>query len=165
MLNKRDYETPIKKTDMQSLYPLIADVIEQGNAVKMKVTGFSMYPLLVSRRDSVLLAKAGRLHIGDIPLFRREDGSFVLHRIVGEKDGAYYVMGDYETKKEYPVYKNDIMAVAKGFYRKGKFWPCDGFRYRLYSAIWQRTVWMRPFLLRCISLYSKIKMAVLRIFK
>ena len=86
---KRTYKTPVKKTDMASLYALIAPVIKQNGTVKIKVAGFSMYPLLASRRDSVLLGKAHKMKVGDVPLFQREDGSFILHRIVGKKDGAF----------------------------------------------------------------------------
>ena len=150
-LNQNGYEKPVKKTDMASLYPLIAPIINQGGAVKIKVTGYSMYPLVSSRRDSVLLGKCGKLKIGDVPLFQRPDGSFILHRIVGKKNGAFYVMGDYETKKEYPVYPSQIVAVAKGFYRKNKFWSCDSFSYKLYSAFWRKTVSIRPFLLKRLA--------------
>ena len=157
MQNERGYQKPVKKTDMASLYPFIAPIISQGGTVKIKVTGYSMYPLVSSRRDSVLLGKCGKLKIGDVPLFQREDGSFVLHRIVGKKNGAYVLMGDYETKKEYPVYPDRIVAVAKGFYRKDSFWSCESFRYKLYSAFWRRTVFIRPFMLKCLAILADVK--------
>ena len=53
----QNYKKPVKQTDMAALFPLIAPIIEQGGAVKIKVTGYSMYPLVSSRRDSVLLAR------------------------------------------------------------------------------------------------------------
>lgn len=154
---KKEYKNPIKSTDMKTLYSLIAPVLEQGSTVKMKVSGFSMYPLVVSRRDSVLLGKAEEIKVGDVPLFQRKDQSFILHRIVGEKNGAFIVMGDYETKQEYPVYKEQIVAVAKGFYRNERFISCDSFWYRVYSAFWRRTLWMRPMLLKGIKTIVRIK--------
>lgn len=155
--NRSMYQKPVKKTDMASMFPLISPIISQGRTVKIKVTGYSMYPLVSSRRDSVLLGKCDRLKNGDVPLFRRPDGHFVLHRIVGKKDGAYVLMGDYETKKEYPVYPEQIVAVAKGFYRKDRYWPCNGFRFRLYSLVWRHTVWMRPLLLKVIAFIADLK--------
>ncbi len=154
---KRAYRRPVKKTDMASLYALIAPVLAQNGTVKMKVAGFSMYPLVASRRDSVLLGKADTLKIGDVPLFQRADGSFILHRIVGKKDGAFYLCGDYETKKEYPVYPDQIVAVAKGFYRKERFISCDSFLYKLYSFLWRGTFWIRPFLLKSLAFYTHRK--------
>lgn len=154
---KKSYQPPIKKTDMDTLYPLIEPIIRRGDTVKMKVTGYSMYPLVSSRRDSVLLGKAERHRIGDVSLFQRSDGSFILHRIVGEKDGAFYFCGDYEVKKEYPVYPSQIVAVAKGFYRKERFISCDSFLYKLYCLFWRGTFWIRPFLLRSLAVYTSRK--------
>ncbi len=156
---KRAYQPPVKKTDMGALYPLIEPIISRGGTVKMKVTGYSMYPLVGSRRDSVLLGKADQLRIGDVSLFQRSDGSFILHRIVGEKDGAFYFCGDYETKKEYPVYPNQIVAVAKGFYRNERFISCDSFLYKLYCIFWRGTFRIRPFLLRSLAVYTSRKNA------
>lgn len=133
---------------------LVLPMIEQGKTVKITVTGFSMYPLVSSRRDAVLLAKAEEIKVGDVPLFVRKDGSYILHRVVGEKDGAFVAMGDYETKKEYPVYREDIVAKAVGFYRKGRYIDCESAGYRVYSFLWRKTACIRPFLLRTMGKMS-----------
>ncbi len=150
-MGENSYKKPVKKTDMASLYELIAPVIEDGDTVKINVSGYSMYPLVVSRRDRVLLGKVEQLKIGDVPLFRREDGSFILHRIVKIKDGAYAMMGDYETKEEYPIYPSQIVAVAKGFYRKEKFISCESAIYRLYSFVWRHTLCIRVPILKLLA--------------
>ena len=116
---------------------LVLPMIEAGKTVKITVTGFSMYPLVSSRRDAVLLAKPDDIKVGDVPLFVREDGSYILHRLVGEKDGAFIAMGDYETKEEYPVYRENIVAKAVGFYRKGRYIDCKSRMYRAYSFVWR----------------------------
>lgn len=154
---KKTYQPPVKRTDMDTLYPMIEPIINSGGTVKMKVTGCSMYPLIGSRRDSVLLGKADKVRIGDVSLFQRSDGRFVLHRIVGEKDGAFYFCGDYEVKKEYPVYPNQIVAVAKGFYRNERFISCDSLLYKLYCFFWRGTFWIRPFLLWSLAVYTHQK--------
>ena len=55
-------------------------------------------------------------------LFQRSDGSFILHRIVGEKNGAFYFCGDYETKKECKTnlqkFKNDRFGISCDFVPK-----------------------------------------------
>ena len=154
---KRAYQPPVKRTEMAALYPLIEPIIRRGDTVKMKVTGYSMYPLVGSRRDSVLLGKADRVRVGDVALFQRNDESFILHRIVGKKDGAFCFCGDYETKKEYPVYQNQILAVAKGFYRNERFVSCDSFLYKLYCFCWRGTFWIRPLLIRVLAVYTHLK--------
>lgn len=145
------YQKPVKQTDAKALMALVLPMIEQGKTVKITVTGFSMYPLVSSRRDAVLLAKAEDIKVGDVPLFVREDGSYILHRLVGEKDGAFVAMGDYETEKEYPVYRENIVAKAVGFYRKGRYIDCQSAGYRVYSFVWRKVACIRPFLLRTMG--------------
>lgn len=152
----------IKQTDMETMFPLIEATISSGGSVKLKVSGFSMYPLVSSRRDSVLLTKADSIKVGDVPLYKRPDGSYVLHRIVGKKDGAFYTMGDYETKKEYPVYPEQIVAKASGFYRKDKFIDCKSKRYKLYKFLWTHTLFLRPIFLNCIADIGKNKKRMLK---
>lgn len=152
----------IKQTDMETMFPLIEASIASGGNVKLKVSGFSMYPLVVSRRDSVLLTKADNIKVGDVPLYKRSDGSYILHRIVGKKDGAFYTMGDYETKKEYPVYPEQIVAKAAGFYRKDKFIDCNSKTYKLYKFLWTHTLFLRPLLLNLIADIGKNKKRMLK---
>lgn len=147
----------VRKTDMETLYPLIEATISTGGSVKLKVSGFSMYPLVSSRRDSVVLVKADEIKKGDVPLFKRADGSYILHRVVGIKDGAYKVRGDYEQKIEYPIYPHQVVAVAKGFYRKERYISCDSFGYKLYKAFWMNSVVFRPLMFTLISILTRNK--------
>lgn len=145
------YQKPVKKADSETMLSMIAPLIENGKTVKLTVTGYSMYPLVTSRRDAVLLGKVDALKVGDVPLFQRPDGSFILHRIVGKKYGAFKLLGDYETKIEYPVYPEQVIAVAKGFYRKERFISCDSFGYKAYNFIWRLLRPIRPLLLTLLA--------------
>lgn len=147
----------IKRTDMESIYPLIEEKISEGGSIKIQVTGYSMYPLVENRRGSVLLVKAEKIKKGDVPLFKRDDGSYILHRVVGKKNGAYKMRGDYEQKIEYPVYPEQIVAVAKGFYRNEKYISCDSFLYKLYKIFWMNTVFLRPLMLKILAIRSSKK--------
>ena len=153
----------ITHTDMDTMFPLIEATIASGSSVNLKISGYSMYPLVVSRRDSVLLVKADSIKVGDVPLYKRSDGSYILHRIVGKKHGAFVTMGDYETKKEYPVNPEQIVAKAAGFYRKEKFIDCKSAFYRLYKFFWTHTLFLRPFLLNCIADIGKNKKRMLKV--
>lgn len=153
----------IKQTDMETMFPLIEATISSGGSVKLKVSGFSMYPLVSSRRDSVLLVEADNIKVGDVPLYKRSDGSYILHRIVGKKNGAYVTMGDYETKKEYPVYTEQIVAKAAGFYRKDEFIDCKSKKYRIYRFFWTHTLFLRPLFLNFIADVGKNKKRMLKV--
>lgn len=145
----------IKKTDIQTLFPLIEENINNGSDVRIKVTGYSMYPLVCSYRDSVVLTKPKKIKCGDVPFFKRADGSYILHRIVGVKGGAYKIRGDFEMKIEYPVYPEQIVAVAKGFYRNGKYISCESLVYKLYKAFWMNTVFLRPLMLKILAIRNE----------
>jgi len=91
--------------DMDELGPFIEESVKAGKKVKLTVTGDSMYPLFKSRVDTVVLdipknKKPGKY---DIVFYKRDNGRYILHRILKEKNGAFVIAGDNEVKKEYPV--------------------------------------------------------------
>lgn len=147
----------IKLTEADLLFSVVEETVANGGSIKIKIAGFSMYPLVTSRRDSVLLTKADKIKKGDVPLIKREDGSYVLHRVVGVKDGYFALRGDYEQKIEYPVNPEQVIAVAKGFYRKDKYVSCDSFLYKLYTFFWMNTIAIRPVTLKILASCSDIK--------
>ena len=65
--------------------------LETGGLVTFNPKGTSMLPMLRDGDDTVVLSKPkGRLHLFDLPLYRRKDGSYVLHRVVNfGSDGSY----------------------------------------------------------------------------
>ena len=57
-------------------------LLEQGETLMLPVLGHSMSPFLVHKRDTVWLAAThGPYKKGDIILYRRGSGSYILHRI------------------------------------------------------------------------------------
>lgn len=81
----------------------IREVLDSGGEFTLFPRGTSMLPLIVQDRDSVALVKAGTLRRGDIAFYRRADGEFVLHRIIGEKDGTFTMCGDNQLAPEYGI--------------------------------------------------------------
>ncbi len=147
----------VRKTDIDTLMPIVLESINSGGSVRIKISGFSMYPLVTNWRDSVVLTKGTDIKKGDIPLVRRPDGSYVLHRVVKIKNGSFGLRGDYEQKIEYPVSPEDVVAVAEGFYRNGKLISCQSFGYKVYKAFWMNTVWLRPLMLKVLAIRSSKK--------
>lgn len=147
----------IKTTEADVLFSFVEESVKNGGSVKIKIAGYSMYPLVTSRRDSVLLTKADKIKKGDVPLVKRDDGSFVLHRVVGIKAGCFMLRGDYEQKIEYPINPNQVIAVAKAFYRKEKYIDCNSFLYKLYTFFWMNTIAVRPVILKLMGKGADIK--------
>ncbi len=160
-------ERRVVLTRLEELSPVMVECMEAGSEVVLIVTGNSMRPLLASCRDQVVLKKCdvGTLQIGDVPLYRRADGQFVLHRIVDIGASTYTMCGDAQTEKEYGVPNNRILAVAVGFHRKGKYVACTDFWYKVYVRVWIALRPVRPLLLKSMYLYKRITARIGKIFK
>lgn len=127
------------KYSLSDLLPLIIETLASGREFTLPVTGTSMLPLLVEKRDSVILKKAvPPLKKGDLPLYRRADGSFVLHRIVSVKNGEYIMSGDNQFDPEYGINDGMVIGVVEKISRKGETFDVRSPFYRLYVFLWTR---------------------------
>ena len=79
----------VNEVSFAELMPIIEDAFSQGLSVTLPITGNSMRPLFRHKRDSVVLSACDpySLKRGDVPLYQRENGQYVLHRIVRVKQG------------------------------------------------------------------------------
>ena len=122
---------------LADVLPEISAELNAGRCVRIYPRGVSMEPMLRGGRDSVLLAPPpSRLRKYDVPLYRRSDGRFVLHRVVKAHDGFYDLCGDNQLVVEKQVPRQWIIAVAVSFTRKGKEISCGCLSYRLYCRLW-----------------------------
>ena len=127
---------------------------ELGYAV-VPTKGTSMWPLLKEGESWVQLAVPdGRpLRKGDIVLYRRKDGTLVLHRIVRlSEPGTYVTCGDHQWKADEWVTDEQILAVAQGFFRKGQYFDKHTWWYRLYQTLWNGNLVVRRFCLALLRL-------------
>lgn len=121
---------------INDLMPLIRECINSGKRVNMRVTGVSMYPLLYNRRDTVVLERADSVKKYDIVLHERQDGKYILHRIIKKKGDVLTIAGDFEIQKEYPVSTSQVIARVVGFVRKGKYHDVNEPFFKAYAVIW-----------------------------
>lgn len=128
--------TTKKKISLQEIYPVIQEKIENGGTVGLPITGTSMLPLLVWGRDTVELIKCENPQKYDIIFYRRDDGHFVLHRIVGKDETGFILCGDNQVNKEYGINEKHIIGVVKSITRKGNTFSVDKFSYKLYVKLW-----------------------------
>ena len=111
----------MEKIRLEQLLPFMDEAFAAGKTFKIPITGTSMLPLLVQGRDyAVLKRAAGHLKIGDVPLYRRADGAFVLHRIVGFDGDNYIMCGDNQFALEYGIGDGNIVGVVCEFIIDGK---------------------------------------------
>ena len=107
--------------------------IDSGKTVIFSPDGISMLPLIRPNIDKVMLKKAPeKLKKYDLPLYLREDGKFILHRVVDVKNGVYTMCGDNQFEREYGVTDRQILALACGVYREDDFLSFEDKAYKKY---------------------------------
>jgi len=126
---------------MEALSPLMEELLASGAVVELTATGSSMRPMLLHRISKVRLAPPGVLQRGDIPLYRRDNGAFVLHRIVHVEGETFTLCGDAQWRLEPGIRRDQILAVTTHFCRRGRWISCTAPMYRLYWKLW---LFLRP---------------------
>lgn len=144
-------------TSMEDIVRLSMPLLNTGKAIKFTVVGNSMYPLFRSNREKVTVVKADKVKKRDVILYRREDGSYVLHRVVGKGKLGYKLCGDDQTAIEYPVKKENVLAVMISFERKGKEYSTKCLWYRIYSFLWCLVIPLRPMEFKIVNKLKNIK--------
>ncbi len=112
----------------------VIKALRNGEIIISHFSGTSMYPLLKSGKDRVVIAPVdSTLKKNDVPLYKGEDGKLVLHRIIRVKTDGYVIRGDNLYRNEYNVTDEKIVGVLKGIYKGDKLYNCDtDFWYKLY---------------------------------
>ncbi|MDD6483591.1 MAG: S24/S26 family peptidase [Clostridiales bacterium] len=130
---------------------LIEQYINENGEFIATPRGTSMWPMLRHCRDTVYLKKFdGDLKKYDIPLYKRDDGTLVLHRCIGKNaDSTYSMCGDHQCQRE-TVREEQIIAVTEGFYRDERYVPCTNPVYKLYSRFWCMSLRLRGYMLRVL---------------
>lgn len=129
------------KVSLEQLAPLLSEILSGQGTVELTVTGNSMRPMLHDRESRVRLAKPGKLKKGDLPLYQRENGTYVLHRIVAVTGEALTCCGDAQWHLETGLREEQVLAVVTDFTWKGQWVSCDAGLYRFYWKFW---VLIRP---------------------
>ena len=131
--------------DMNDIVHLATPLLMAGRSVKFVVVGNSMCPVFINSRDKVTVSQPKKIKNRDVILYRRSDGSYVLHRVVGKGKHGFKLCGDNQTAIEYPVKREDIIAVVTSFERKGREYSTKCLWYKAYSILWCLIIPLRRF--------------------
>ncbi len=124
------------------------EVIERNGKLIYTNVGDSMMPLLRQNRDLLIIEKPnGRLKKYDVPLYKRDSGQYVLHRILKVRKDDYVICGDNRYTKEYGITDRHIIGVLTGVVRDGKELSMTDKKYLLYVHLWCDFFWIRAFVL------------------
>lgn len=114
----------------------IREALSGGSTVSFVPGGTSMLPMLHPGRDTVVLSPLPqKLRKYDLPLYRREDGQYVLHRIV-KAGNTYTCIGDNQFMPEKDLVHEQMIGLVTGFVRNGRKYTVTSFGYRVYCRVW-----------------------------
>lgn len=134
------------------------DVIEQQGKLIYKNVGTSMMPLIRQGKDLMVIEKPlGRLKKYDVPLYKRDSGQYVLHRILKVRENDYVICGDHCWRKEYGITDRHIIGVLTAVIRDGKEVPVTDRRYRMYVRLWCDFFHIRAMILIAKTIPGRIK--------
>lgn len=153
-------EAQIKVVDTQKFIDALIPLLDQGKEVQLPVAGSSMSPFLADGRDALLLRKiSGAVKKGDMVLFRRRSGQYVMHRVcrVRSENGnmCYYMIGDGQMQVEGPIMRGQILAVVSLVKRKGKWIGPGNFWWKFFRIVWLNIVPLRPAAIRGWSVFKR----------
>lgn len=133
-------------------------------------TGDSMMPLLRQHRDVLIIRPKpeGRLSRLDVPLYKRDNGQYVLHRVLWVRKQDYILCGDNQWYPERGITDQHIIGILDAVVRDGKTLPLRAthehpdvsWKYRLYVHLW-----CDLFLLRAPIIFLRGKIRNLRMKK
>lgn len=114
----------------------IAQLLQEGNPVRVRIDGESMHPFIVGGKDEVLLIpydKKTPIELWSC-IFYKWKGHYMIHRFVGLQDGQYCMMGDGNLVQIERIEESDILGILQTIYHAdgstqyclGKKWLCQG---------------------------------------
>jgi len=132
------------------------EILELDGKLIYKNKGVSMMPLIREGKDLMVIEKAASVPYRkyDAVLFKRENGIYVLHRILKKVPDGYWIVGDHCYAGE-NVNEHQILGVLTAVIRGGSEIPVTDFGYRLYVHLWCDFYPLRFLILRAKAFFAK----------
>ena len=131
--------------------------------VVIMLHGNSMYPLVRYMRDQVTVCKCCRRILpGDIVLFQRSDGQYVIHRVRKIADGNVLTMGDNCTHPDVWMPESEVLGIVTHVCRGSRTFCVDTPLWRFLGRIRLNTVKPRTALRKILSPIKRVILSVFR---
>lgn len=151
-------EYKVKTVEPELLMPALLELLEVTESVPLVVSGNSMNPFLAHGRDTVYLSNMKEPpKRGDMVLYRRHNGDYVLHRVYRVEENEYTMVGDAQNWLELGIRREQILAVVTAVCRKGKLLRKGCFWWDFFEKVWIRMVPLRHSVL---ALHTRLKKLV-----
>lgn len=148
-------EPKLKVVAPEVLMEDLLKTMEETQTVPLVISGSSMTPFLVHGRDTVYLSKIQRpLKKGDMILYRRDSGAYILHRICDLDGETYTLVGDAQTQREPGIRREQVLALVTAVRRKGRLLQPGSFWWEFFEKIWLRLIPLRPVI---VQIYAAVR--------
>ena len=155
-------ESKVRVLPPEELMDQLLGLLEDTESVPLLISGNSMSPFMIHGRDTVYLSKVKEpLKKGDMILYRRASGAYILHRICKVRSTAqqcvYDLVGDAQTLIEPGIKPEQVLAVVVAVNRKGKLLKKGSFLWEFFEKVWLRLIPLRHVLMKAYTLMTKWK--------
>lgn len=136
----------MKKVDTKEYLDMISGLLREGRTnVPVTVAGSSMTPFFHHGDTVFLNPPDGPLKKGDVVLYVRPTGQYVLHRIVKvNPDGSFIMLGDVQTDREWIEGSAAVRGVVVKVLHRGNMLTKESLRWRFFEKVWPNVVPLRP---------------------
>ncbi len=126
-------------------------------ALPLVISGNSMSPFLIHGRDTVYLSRLTRsVKKGDVLLYQRKTGAYVLHRVYKIENNCFTMVGDAQTELEPGIHPEQVLAIMTMAERKGKKQAPGTFWWEFFEKVWIRMLPVRPLVRKGYTAVSKL---------
>ncbi len=133
---------------MNKIVDNIESLVDIGESFELRVTGYSMLPLLGRGNDTIIVRRTTNEEdiLGRIAMFRERDGHIVVHRVRSIEGNVVTLMGDGNTKGMERCSRERIIGVVEYVRRqRGKVVSCTSWWWRTRERMW---LWLPRFVRR-----------------
>ncbi len=134
--------------NLSEMEPVIRNVLSKGGTFQFYPQGTSMLPSIVAGKDQVLLAPLPEnLKKYQVVLYKRENGAFVLHRIVKKRAQDYVMRGDNQYVLEPGIHREQMIGIVEKVIKPDQVIDTEAVSYRMKWAIWVHTAFFRRYIM------------------
>lgn len=144
----------VRKIPPEELIPQYQALLAQGHTdLPLIITGNSMHPFLINERDAVFLSPVQfPLRRGELLLYRRDNGQYVLHRVCKVSPDGCDTVGDGQYRVERGIRPDQMIATVHRVMRKGKLLQKGSFLWWVFEKPW---LWLLPLRPKLLPLFNR----------
>lgn len=137
----------------------LEQALKEEKEIWTVASGDSMLPCIRPQKDILhLVYPTAHIQKYDVILYRRTNGSYILHRVMEVRDTEYVLCGDNQYILELGITDKQILGVLRGFYRGEHYIDCHTNRkYCFYVRVWSYSLRLRKTFIRIMNFLKSVR--------